>query len=163
MNFDYRDLISENAVLKNCNSVTEKYLPLFYFDHFFPLCQHSRMCKLKCLKFSLFSHNCIWSCSKRTKKTQGVNNSVHSTSLSIHMNSLWFCKSSVNQVKCACMHLILNCFQLESYNAYSIIEYTNRKKICEQSYVALMSFNRYQFVQQLFYLPGEYVKKISDL
>lgn len=34
MNFDYRDLISENAVLKNCNSVTEKYLPLFYFDHF---------------------------------------------------------------------------------------------------------------------------------
>lgn len=33
MNFDYRDLISENAVLKNCNSVTEKYLPLFYFDH----------------------------------------------------------------------------------------------------------------------------------
>lgn len=34
MNFDYRDLISENEVLKNCNSVTEKYLPLFYFDHF---------------------------------------------------------------------------------------------------------------------------------
>lgn len=67
MNFDYRDLISENEVLKNCNSVTEKYLPLFYFDHF----DHLFFPSLSALSFLSFHTTVSGHVQKGQKKNTG--------------------------------------------------------------------------------------------